>query len=213
MVLMAMRSLKDIFPNAYIYIEGPLIENTLQKGHFFDINFEQANYFSKDSYLDFFDGKVLRCGTVFGGEYQYVIARIRNLNSNLNIEYENSEWSLIEMNELFPLMAERIAETHKSIRDDGRIWVWGAGRKGTMFLYYLAQSTILKSDRLGCVDQDLRKQGKYTPYTKVPIISNASLIDRIKVDDIVVILNSNYSNEIRDFLAIHLSFSVNIMEF
>ena len=41
--------------------------------------------------LKFIEGKILRCGEVFGGEYQCVIARIRNLNSNLNTEHGNSD--------------------------------------------------------------------------------------------------------------------------
>ena len=205
--------LKNLFPNAFIYIEGSYIEDTIKNNRFYDICYEQINYFSKKSYVNFFDGKILKNGKSFGDQYQYIISHVKDLNPNLSDEYKNQNLELTDLNNLFPNMTNSLEKIKELIKLPGKIWFWGAARKSVMFLHHLFNFTEINkySYRFGCVDQDILKHEKYLPSTKLEVISPDNFLQQIKKEDKVIVSNPVYFNEIKNSLSLKLSFNPTIL--
>jgi len=205
--------LKEIFPKAYIFIEGPYIEDSIKNNRFYDICFEQVNYFSKKTYSNFFNGNILEHGESFGNQYYYFISHIKYFNHNSLTDFKKQRFKKINLNSLFPKMKIQLENIKKISDNSDKLWFWGAARKSVMFLHHLFDfyDSKLNKNKFGCVDQNLSKRGKYLPSTKIQVISTHDLLDKISKKDKIVISNPSYKNEIENFLHSNLNFKPQII--
>jgi len=205
--------LKEIFPKAYIYIEGPYIEDSIKNNRFYDISFEQINYFSKKTYANFFNGNILKHGDTFGNQYYYFISHVKFFNHNSSNDFKKERYKKINLDTLFPKMKIQLKNLKNISESSDKLWFWGAARKSVMVLHHLFEcykSTINK-DKFGCVDQNPAKHGKYLPSTKIKVISANDLMDKISKKDKIIITNPSYQNEIQNFLFANLYFKPQII--
>tara|TARA_Y100000768_G_scaffold236298_1_gene178697 strand:+ start:523 stop:1620 length:1098 start_codon:yes stop_codon:yes gene_type:complete len=200
--------LKKIYPNAYIFIEGPLIEDTVKKNRFYDICFEQINYFSKKSYSNFFDDKILKSGDTFGNQYYYLISRLEYFNENSLINFKQENFKKIDLDNLFPQMKIQLENFKKVYDITDKLWFWGAARKTVMFLHHFFEyyNLDLNQQKIECVDQNISKEGKYLPSSKIKISSVKNLLKKLKIKDKIIISNPLYGSEIKNFLNSNLEF-------
>ncbi len=194
-----------------VFFEVPNSLWTIREGGIWDIIYEHCSYFSPSSLAYLFRKHgfhVLAVNEVFGGQF-------------LTIEAVPGDGSMYDLNhesELDRLTADarafadnytvkhtqwitRLAELSASGK---RGVIWGAGSKGVTFL-----NAMNAGDEIAAVvDINPRKQGKYVAGTGQRIVAPAELVTLLP--DFVIVMNSNYIDEINGMLA-HLGLKAEIM--
>lgn len=185
-----------------VFFEVPNSLWTLREGGIWDIIYEHCSYFSPLSLAYLFRRhgfKVLAVNEVFGGQF-------------LTIEATPDDTTVADPDtaaELDSLTADarRFAENYRSKReawqsrlgalsDEGKRGViWGAGSKGVTFL----NAMNVGDEIVAVVDINPRKQGKFVAGTGQRIVSPAELA--ALQPDFVIIMNTNYRDEIGQMLA------------
>ncbi len=207
-----LNTLKEIFPNSFIFIEGPYIEDTIKKNRFYDICFEQINYFSKKTYSNFFKNKILNCGNTFGDQYFYLISHFKYLNKNSISNFKKESFKITNLDTLFPEMKTQLKKLKDIYDGSEKLWFWGAARKTVMILHHFFDyyKLALNSSKFGCVDQNSFKENKYLPSTKIKVLLAKNLLKKITEKDIIIVSNPLYQNEIEKYLNSNLNFKPKI---
>ena len=92
-----------------------------------------------------------------------------------------------------------------------RIWIWGGGTKGILFLKHLSNLRPLIFEKIvGVVDINPKKQLFFTPSTKIRIISDFQMYKESEEGDVVLVMNPNYYGEIVESIGSALSHTVEI---
>ena len=179
--------------NPYILIEVPDFNWIKINETFFDITYEHVNYFTKTTFKKLFNNKV-KIRNVFNGQYLLIIAKI----NDLNLEYEKGiKEEEINFNKIFPNLKKKINEI-KSI--ESNIYIWGAGSKGLMFLCILKYYSPVTLNKVKFViDIDKKKVNSYLQIVNKLIISPQQMLKKINLNDTILVMNSNYLEEIKEY--------------
>lgn len=175
--------------SALIYIEVPDFNWIIKNQTYFDIFYEHVNYFRPIDFQNIF-GSIIDQGLVFGGQYQYVIAKlesIRNPPYQFGLEDDVDPISFLKLKDL----AEYLTLSKK------KIFIWGAASKGVILAIHL-DSLGVPIENL--IDININKQNKYIPITGIRVISPQEFIQQ-NTSAILVIANPNYENEIKSLTA------------
>ncbi len=175
-----------------IYIEVPCLDWIVRNHAWFDLFYEHVNYFRlKD--LEAMFSEVLSCGRIFGDQYLYVIAELSSIRRPIRDEHDH-----------FVLPAHFQAD-FSAIRPGVTNVVWGAASKGVIYSLQAAKSghTIEAA-----IDVNPAKQGKYLPITGIPVISPEQAMQQLPATTHVLIMNSNYRNEIIEMSREKFTYSV-----
>lgn len=167
-----------------IYIEVPCLDWIIAKGTWFDIFYEHVNYFRQDDFLRIF--RHVEVTKLFGGQYLGVVADLRNLQTAEKIKTLSSRSCEVKFPSEFCSPDIRNATANDVI--------WGAASKGVIY--------AIVREKLGvplasAVDINPAKQGRHLPVTGIPVISPAEFMRQATAKKQVVVMNSNYLNEIR----------------
>jgi SAM-dependent methyltransferase len=187
-------------PGVSVGIEVPDVGRVLEQGAFWDMYYEHCSYFFPGTLAEAFRARgfdPVRVSLEF--DRQYVV--MEAVRSDERPSPRNaSEEPLLRRIELFEagiqaLTAERdhwAAKIREYLRQGRRIVAWGAGSKAVGFLstLQLDQNAVR-----AVVDINPRKQGSYLPMTAQSVIAPAEL--RQISPDVVIVMNSIYSGEIR----------------
>lgn len=183
-----LRSIADASGGGLIYIEVPCVDWIVSHEAWFDIFYEHVNYFSVRDFSRIFEQ--LEIFHLFGGQYLGVVANLRSLRDADAIR------SLVPQDES---QKKTIHLTRPDLKNipPGEI-IWGAASKGVIY--------ALMRERAGCpvkaaVDINPAKQGKYMPGTGVQIISPAEFLAGARDGHPLVVMNSNYLDEVRKITA------------
>ena len=179
----------------YILIEVPDLEWIKKNQTFFDITYEHVNYFTLKTFQNLFSKKLFFKKKVFGRQYLLIIAKLNDLNKNYkkNLKIKN-----ITMEAIFPNLLKNIL-SYKNIKNN--IYVWGAATKGLMFLIYLKKINPLIFEKVKfAIDVDVKKHNKFLQIVDTKIISPKKLMIILKDNDTIIVSNSNYVNEIKNFV-------------
>ena len=188
--------IKNIFGNGKIYIEVPNYDWIVKNQTFFDITYEHVNYFSQKSLTYFFDDKNPTRDLIFNNQYQYIISNIQNICNAFEEKYNNDKWVDINFYELFPNIKNSIIEIIKKLKPTSSVYIWGAATKGCMFLVYCKNLNLLLDKINFAIDLNPNKQNKFLPYSLIPIKSKEEFFEVVKTEDVLLISNPNYKNEI-----------------
>jgi len=202
-----LKSLNIIFGNdAVIFIEVPQFDWIRENKVLFDFTYEHVNYFTTESLCSFFT-KVIDCGNFFGGQYQYCMAKLGDLSNKEWENFENANKSNFDIEEYY----DQFKLSVNFLNNKKRIWVWGGGTKGVLFLKHLADlQPIFFNKVAGVVDISPGKQTFFTPSTKVRIISDKQMYEELKDDDVILVVNPNYYKEIKEAIAIASSKKIEV---
>lgn len=173
--------LRDVNKGGKIYIEVPCFEWILRNNAWFDLFYEHVNYFRLSDFKRLF-GNILDCGTLFGGQYIYVIADLASLQIPV------FDGKTIDVAEQF---GPRF-QLHEQCQDTV---VWGAASKGVV---YAIHSLRAGNPISAAVDINPAKQGKFLPVSGIPVISPEMFSNTFPSTTQVVIANSNYEREIKE---------------
>lgn len=189
--------LQTVFGDADIYIEVPEFDWIREQQTFFDITYEHVNYFTTAALAKLFTAPK-RGGVLFGDQYQYVVGELGGLDlGGYAAAYSNdASWSTLGFGELFPNLLSVIEELDGA--SSGRsIYVWGAATKGVMFCHHLRRLRREVFQRVrAAVDINPMKAGRYIPSSHLPILGVESFCRETGGDDLIVIMNPNYQQEI-----------------
>lgn len=189
--------LSNIFGSADIYIEVPESEWIFKNQAFFDITYEHVNYFTPNSLSNLFLSTKLH-GLMFGDQYQFVIGSLDDLDSDFSQAYDSDNWELLYFEGMFPELTDIIDNI--DVKSEGRsIYIWGGATKGVLFCHHLNRikpSVISRTS--GVIDINPMKQGKFMPSTHLPIIDVDAFSKNAVGNELVIIMNPNYKQEIED---------------
>lgn len=195
--------IKNIFGNGKIYIEVPNYDWIVKNQAFFGITYEHVNYFSQKSLTYFFDDENSKRDLIFNNQYQYIISNIENISNVFSEKYNSDCWTDINFYDLFPNIKNSIIKILEKLKPTSCIYIWGAAKKGCMFLVYCKNLNLLIDKINFVIDINPNKQNKFLPYSLIPIKSKEEFFEVVKTEDVLLISNPNYKNEIlRD---IHLN--------
>jgi 2-polyprenyl-3-methyl-5-hydroxy-6-metoxy-1,4-benzoquinol methylase len=181
-------------PLASLYFETPCVEWILNNLVIWDFFYEHCSLFSASSLRNVFElsgFKVRNIQHTYGDQYLWLEAALTDEPFKTSLNAGNT-----------PLLAQKYGRDEKllrkqwhsklcSLKQKGKVAIWGAGAKGTTLAHLIDPDCIL----IDClIDLNPNKQGKYIPGTGHPIIGMHELPGRdIKT---AIIMNPNYLNEI-----------------
>jgi nucleoside-diphosphate-sugar epimerase len=187
--------LKAVFGKAKIYIEVPNYDWIETNKTFFDITYEHVNYFSQRALKLLFEKSTSQHGLLFDEQYQYVISDLSSLNPEFKQYYDSNDWKFISFNELFPNIEKYINRFEKEALNRD-VYIWGAGTKGCLFLAHCANRNRLVNKVRFAIDQNPHKIGKFLPGSMIEIRSKEEFFRVAKPDDLLLIANIAYKDEI-----------------
>ncbi len=191
--------LAQVFPNTPIYIEVPDYTWITDHSAFFDLTYEHVNYFTPNSLSGLFTSS-MDSGLLFQHQYQYIIADLGSLTSDYTDHYNSDNWVTLDLKDIFKGMQNAI-NSIEQLNPSQKIVIWGGATKGVLFAHHLKTLAPDVFKRIGsAIDINPNKQDKYLPSTKLKIVSDADFIASANGDEIVVVMNPNYFDEIKLFL-------------
>lgn len=166
-----------------IYIEVPCFDWICEHRAWFDIFYEHVNYFRLADFYRMF-GKVLESGHVFGGQYLYIVADLSTLRK-----------PMLSINDtcIFPDDFLKDIDRVTAIVNGHRNAIWGGASKGVIFALYMQRAGV-SIDLV--IDINPAKQNKYMAGSGLKILSPADGMKLLQAGDDIVVMNSNYLQEI-----------------
>ncbi len=198
-----LKLLSNIFHAADVYIEVPDFDWIEMNQAFFDITYEHVNYFTNESLSQLFRS-IEQHGPLFGGQYQYVIAKLSQSDyAQFSIAYDTADnWTGLDFDSLFPSFQTAIVQLERAVNDSS-IYIWGAATKGVMFCHHLKRMHPRIFERIrAAVDINPMKANRYMPSSRLPILHVDTFFEQAGDGDLVLIMNPNYEQEIVAELAL-----------
>lgn len=168
-----------------IYIEVPDLRWIVDNQVYFDLFYEHVNYFVPDDFTRIF-GKVEAQGSLFNGQYQYVVADLGSIRTTPYSVPDSDPGFRVSLSRLDRLVALLKGTTKP-------VFIWGAASKGVISALHLENRGI---EIDGLIDINPKKQGRLVALTGLPVLSPAAFKEQYQ-DALVLIANANYENEIR----------------
>lgn len=193
-----LKLLRKVFKEAYIYIEVPEMSWIINNSAFYDITYEHVNYFNRESLTNLFDNKYKKWSKVFENQYQFIIAKLSDLSEKFEIEYNSDNWENIVFTDQFPELNKKINLINKNLGNKGKLYIWGSATKGAMFLMHCKSNKDLFNKIGFAIDINKNKIGKFLPVSKIEIKSKEDFYESVKSDDLLLISNPNYIDEIKN---------------
>lgn len=192
-----LRMLQACCGNAAIYVEVPCMDWILDTQSFFDITYEHVNYFNRNSLSHLFEGADIEIDSCFGGQYLYGISKLSALADDFSKKYDAQDMEDLDFDLLFPSLKEKVGLIDQlASKCLGRVYLWGAATKGCMFLIHWQRCGQFWNKIGFAVDANLQKCGKFLPGSLVEICQKEVFFSCATSDDLLIIANPNYFEEI-----------------
>jgi len=186
-----------------VFFELPDMERVLQQGAFWDIYYEHCSYFTRGSLARLFRSAafdVHRLYKAYDDQYLMLEAQPAARPTDALLPQEND---LATITSLVAGFERQVRERLQSLsdklarhRDRGhRLAIWGSGSKCVS----LISSLDLGAEPVAVVDINPHKHGKFLAGSGLEIVSPDAL--RSLRPEVVLVMNSIYSDEIRHDLA------------
>lgn len=203
--------LRDVFgDDCVVFIEVPQFEWIVKNRVLFDFTYEHVNYFTSAALASLFENTIA-AANCFDHQYQYVLAKLGDLRTSLWTEFENPKNGL---DFDFEVYVQAFRHSLDKINDFGRIWIWGGGTKGVMFTKF---SRDYRMDLFKCIlsviDVNPAKQGLFAPSSGVQIQSPRFLFENCMDNDLVLVMNPSYLNEIKLEIKSNTDKSIRVIPF
>lgn len=143
-----------------IYIEVPDFDWICSRKAWFDIFYEHVNYFRSADFDRMFN-KVIESGTIFGGQYLYVVAEL----SSLKIPEYDDQNPVHFPHDFQHILSEQNRREEKSDA------IWGGASKGVIFSLLKKREGIL----FNIVVDDIPKRCFLTPHAALATTQNSSV--------------------------------------
>jgi hypothetical protein len=151
--------------------------------------------------INLFERNTAKYGLLFDDQYQYVIADISSLDPVFDCNYKSKNWKYVSFSDIFPNVSNDMLRIDK-LAIGRSVFLWGAATKGCLFLAHCSNYKLLLDKLSFAIDQNPQKIGKYLPVSYVEIKSKQDLFAVAKPDDILIISNPAYKDEIVEELKV-----------
>lgn len=193
-----LKLLRKVFKESYIYIEVPEMNWIIENSAFYDITYEHVNYFNKESLTNLFDNKYKKWSKIFENQYQFIITQLSDLSNNFELEYNSKNWENLIFTDQFPELDKTISLINDNLGSKGKLYIWGSATKGAMFLIHCKSNKDLFSKIGFAIDINKNKIGKFLPVSKIEIKNKEDFYKSVQSDDLLLISNPNYVDEIKE---------------
>jgi SAM-dependent methyltransferase len=194
-------------PHVNVFFELPDMERVLQQGAFWDIYYEHCTYFTRGSLARLFRSAgfdVHRLYKAYDDQYLMLEAQPAPHATDALLPQEND---LATVSSLVGRFERQVSERLRSLSETlvrhrargHRIAIWGSGSKCVSLISSLGLSGGLGAEPVAVVDINPHKHGKYLAGSGLEIISPDAL--RSLRPDVVLVMNSIYTDEVRHDLA------------
>ncbi len=198
------QSLK-LYSDTPFFFEIPDTEWIIENEAFWDFCYEHCNYYSISSFsnlLRLSGFKVIKMKKGFGDQYLWIETCINDDEKKKSINSANNN-NFIEKilayskKEVKNILA--IKEKLSNFKTEGKIIaIWGMATKGVV-LSNLIDEDLKIIDV--CIDINSNKQGKFIPLLGHEIVAPERLTNFKNESLIIIIMNPNYTNEIKEEVA------------
>jgi hypothetical protein len=180
-----------------LYVEVPDLDWILEHNAYFDLFHEHVNYFRADDFCRVFENGVIWKARSFNEQYLSVMIKLESLRKNL---CQPSEPSATDPGLLHAFSRLSVCESnvYSALLNNSNIVIWGAGAKGVMFAAKAPKAII--NNIAYAIDLNPSKQFHFMPLSGVEILNPSAGIDNLDPTSIVVVMNPNYEQEIRQSL-------------
>lgn len=178
-----------------LYVEVPDLEWILEHHAYFDLFHEHVNYFRADDFSRRFGDGVIFQSKSFGGQYLSVVINLESVRKCRSSQALESDSGL---QAAFDQLFEYEAMTYAALAESHEIVIWGAAAKGVVFAAK-APPTI-KTKIIYAIDINPSKQGHFMPLSGIEVVDPPMGVARLDPSSLVVIMNPNYEQEIRECL-------------
>lgn len=196
--LQTIRSAASSFTEIPFFIEVPDLDWIIENGAFWDFCYEHCNYFTLESLrntLELAGFQTEQGYKAFGGQYLWMCASIKSnsvsVTTNEAISGKVAGYAFKEDK----LMSEIRAKLVKFKTQSSKIAVWGMATKGVVFCNLIDPDKQLIDF---CIDINANKHNCFVPHTGHLISAPESLKAAEKADLMVVVMNANYVDEIKE---------------
>ena len=187
-----------------VFFELPDMERVLQQGAFWDVYYEHCTYFTRGSLARLFRASgfdVHRLYKAYDDQYLMLEAQPAVQTTDPMLPQEND---LETITSLVGRFERQVSERLQSLGDalarhraqGHRLAIWGSGSKCVS----LISSLRLGPELVAVVDINPHKHGKFLAGSGIEIVSPDAL--RSLRPEVVLVMNSIYSEEIRHDLAV-----------
>ncbi|MEI7606704.1 MAG: class I SAM-dependent methyltransferase [Rhodospirillaceae bacterium] len=191
------------YPETPVFIEVPDLNWIVENDAYWDICYEHCNYFTNTSIcnalqISGFDRAVVQ--NAFGGQYLWAESRLcsdkieESIDMESNLLYRISSYETREK-QVIALMKGKLEEFH---RDGYSVVVWGMATKGVVFCNLIDPNNTLINY---CIDVNPGKHNAFVPLTGHKIQAPDDLCGMNINNLIVIVMNMNYLNEIKECCA------------
>jgi hypothetical protein len=203
-----LKNLYQIFGEISIYIEVPNLTWMKSNQAYYDICYEHVNYFSIKSLRKLFkNNSILDSGESFNGQYIFILANLGSLSEIFELNYgSDEEWSFLTLEGLFPSMQKTMFTIDSELQGKNKAYIWGGATKGCMFLVHCQNKWSFFNKIEAVVDINPLIHGLLMPGSLKPIISPNKFLELIDDNDVLIISNPNYADEIKSFLLANSSY-------
>ena len=190
-----------------IYFELPDMERVLRQGAFWDVYYEHCSYFTRGSLARLFRAAgfdVRRLYKVYDDQYLMLEAEPAAIPTEPLLPQEDDLESVTalvgsfesQVNQRLQSLSETIA---RHCAAGHRLAIWGSGSKCVSLISSLGLPLGLGPERLAVVDINPHKHGKFLAGSGLGIMAPDAL-GKFR-PDVVLVMNSIYTEEIRHELA------------
>jgi hypothetical protein len=190
-----------------VFFELPDMERVLQQGAFWDIYYEHCTYFTRGSLARLFRSAtfdVHRLYKAYDDQYLMLEAQPAPHATDALLPQEND---LATIASLVARFERQVGERLRSLSDvlarhrarGNRVAIWGSGSKCVSLISSLGLAKGLGPELAAVVDINPHKHGKFLAGSGIEIVSPDTL--RSLRPEVVLVMNSIYSDEIRHDLA------------
>ena len=187
-------------PDVPVFIEVPDFGWIVKNQTFWDICYEHCNYFSPNPIGRMFNKAGVELNSIslaFGDQYLWIEGKLQPSSSNENAAKEFPSQSLNQIETFIAginTSREQVITQFNAYKEKGyKIAVWGMATKGVIFSLMVDPQRKLIDF---CIDINESKQMQYIPGSGHQVHSPA-IMNSEKGKLMVVIMNQNYSNEIK----------------
>jgi hypothetical protein len=190
-------------PHVNVFFELPDMERVLEQGVFWDVYYEHCTYFTRGSLARLFREsgfEVLELFKAYGGQYLMLEARPAPGPTVARLRQEDDLEHTARLVDKFRTQVDAqlqtLAEITQTARKAGKtVAIWGSGSKCVS----LISSLRLGEELTAVVDINPHKHGKFLAGSGREILGPDAL--RSLRPDIVLLMNSIYTEEVRNELA------------
>lgn len=180
----------------FLYVEVPDLEWILSHRAYFDLFHEHVNYFRSEDFSRRFGDSIILKSKSFGGQYLSLVINLERMRNYEPSSLPSESSSCLKSS--FDQLSKCENKTYAALTERDEIILWGAAAKGVVFASKAPPE--IRSKITYAIDINPSKQGHFMPISGVEVLDPATGITRLAPSSLVIIMNSNYEQEIRGSL-------------